>query len=609
VFWEFGTTFGVALEPETHSFSPSVVPKIPSVRGQESEVGSDATDLYNTLLYPGLLPKAQFRRLRAILRYNYQTYAVQDLICQGRDLKKCGSLPSIGESEVTCSRSIKMRGPLPQSTDPRQTLFENFFESSPDAIVVTNENGRITNVNSQVEKVFGYTRAELLGFPVETLMPERFRAAHPSHRGTYSGHPSVRPMGTGSELYGRRKDGSEFPVDIMLSPVETPEGPIFLSVVRDISEKNWTEEKVRQSEGQLQELIDAIPQQVFVFDPDWRPLFANRRELEYTGLTLREARSKDAVAKIFHPEDFKRLEVMRERMRSEGTPFEMEARIRGKDGHYRWFLIRDNPLRDEQGHVLRWYGTRTDIEDRKRAEEAWNKAQADLARVTRVMTMGELAASIAHEVNQPIAGVVMNASSCLRWLAADPPDIEEARLAARRIIRDGERAGNVITRIRALATKTDNAKERLDMSETIRAVIALVRDELYRNRVRLRTEFVEDLSPVLGDRVQLQQVVLNLVINAIESMSEVADRPRELIISTENDEGGQVRVTVRDSGIGLDPRSIEQMFETFYTTKVGGMGMGLSICRSIIQSHEGQLWAVANDGAGATFQFTVPKNR
>jgi len=500
-----------------------------------------------------------------------------------------------------------MNSPSPQNADPPQTLFENFFEFSPDAIVVTDGNGRITNVNSQVERVFGYTRAELLGLPVETLLPERFRAAHPSHRGSYSNHPSTRPMGTGLELYGRRKDGREFPVDIMLSPVETPGGPIFLSVVRDISEKKRAEEKVRQSEGQLQELIDVMPQQVFVFDPDWNPLFANRRELEYTGLTLQEARSKDAIAKIFHPEDFKKLEAMRERTRSEGTPFEMEARIRGKDGQYRWFLIRDNPLRDEQGHIRRWYGTRTDIEDRKRAEEAWNKAQAELAHVTRVMTMGELAASIAHEVNQPIAGIVMNASTCLRWLAADPPNLEEVREAACRIIRDGERAGDVIARIRALATKTDTARERLDMNETIRVVVVLVRDELYRYRVMLRKEFAEDLSPVLGDRVQLQQVVLNLVMNAIESMSEVADRPRELVIRTHNDEGGQVRVAVRDSGIGLDPQGKERIFDAFYTTKPSGMGMGLSISRSIVQNHEGRLWAVANDGPGTTLHFTVPK--
>jgi len=248
-----------------------------------------------------------------------------------------------------------------------------------------------------------------------------------------------------------------------------------------------------------------------------------------------------------------------------------------------------------------------EIAERKRAEEAWNKAQADLARVTRVMAMGELTASIAHEVNQPIAGVVMNASTCLRWLAADPPNLEEVREAARRIIRDGERASNVIARIRALATKTDAAKERLDLNETIRAVVVLARDELYTNRVILRTEFAEDLSPVLGDRVQLQQVVLNLVMNAVESMSEVADRPRELVIKTHNDEAGQVEVAVRDSGIGLDPQSKERIFDAFYTTKPSGMGMGLSISRSIVQNHEGRLWAVANDGPGATLHFTVPK--
>jgi len=498
-----------------------------------------------------------------------------------------------------------------------QALFENFFEFSPNAIVVTDGNGRITKVNPEVENVFGYAETELAGLPVEILMPERFRAIHPEHRGRYTAHPSARPMGTGLELYGRRKDGAEFPVDIMLSPVGTADNPIFLGVVRDVSEKKRAEEALQRSQEQLRkneeqarrdllQIIDAIPQQVFVFDADWNPLFANQRELEYTGLTAQEAQSKDAVGKIFHPEDFKKLEVLRERMISEGTPFEMEARIRGKDGQYRWFLIRDNPLRDQHGRVLRWYGTRTDIEDRKQAEEALRKAQADLAHAVRIMTMGELAASIAHEVNQPISGIVINGNTCLRWLAGDPPNLDEAREAARRIVRDGKRAGDVIARIRAMAKKTPPAKERLDMDEVIREVVTLAGDEMRRNSVALRLELANGLAPVLADRVQLQQVVLNLVMNGIEAERTVGEWPRELIIRTQNDEAGQVLVTVQDTGIGLDPQSMERVFDAFYTTKHGGMGMGLSISRSIIQAHGGRLWAVRNDGPGMSFHFTVP---
>jgi signal transduction histidine kinase len=195
----------------------------------------------------------------------------------------------------------------------------------------------------------------------------------------------------------------------------------------------------------------------------------------------------------------------------------------------------------------------------------------------------------------------------LRWLAGDSPNLQEARETVRRIVRDGKRAGDVIARVRALATKTATAKERLDMNETAREVIALAGDELRKNRVAVRTEFAPELLPVLGDRVQLQQVVLNLVMNAVEAMSGVEERPRELIVRTQNDDAGQVRVTVQDSGVGLDPQSLERIFDAFYTTKQGGMGMGLSISRSIIQNHGGKLWAAANDGPGTSVQFTIPK--
>ena len=294
-------------------------------------------------------------------------------------------------------------------------------------------------------------------------------------------------------------------------------------------------------------------------------------------------------------------------MGSEGTPFEMEARIRGDDGQFRWFLIRDNSLRDEQGRVVRWYGTRTDIEDRKRAEEAYSKAQAELAHITRVMTMGELAASIAHEVNQPLSGIVINGNTCLRWLAANPPNLDEAREAARRIVRDGKRAGDVIARIRALATKSSSNKERVNINEAIQDVVGLTRDEVRRKNVALKTELAEGLPPVMGDRVQLQQVLLNLIMNGVDAMSTLEGRPRELVIKAQNDEGGQVRVEVRDSGVGLDEESTQKIFDPFYSTKPAGMGMGLSISRSIIQNHGGRIWATPNDGPGTTFHFTVPK--
>jgi C4-dicarboxylate-specific signal transduction histidine kinase len=249
---------------------------------------------------------------------------------------------------------------------------------------------------------------------------------------------------------------------------------------------------------------------------------------------------------------------------------------------------------------------RNEIAERQRAEEALQEAQMELAHVTRVLAMGELVASIAHEVNQPLSGVVINGNTCMRWLVADPPNLEEARETVQRIIRDGKRAGDVIARIRALARKTVLKKEPLDMNEVIHEVIALAQTEVRRNQVALRMELTTGLPKVLGDRVQLQQVVLNLVMNGIAAMNTVADRPRQLGLRTQIGEADQVRVVVQDSGTGLDPKDLERIFDAFYTTKPEGMGMGLSISRSIVSNHGGRLWATVNDGPGTSFEFTVP---
>lgn len=249
-----------------------------------------------------------------------------------------------------------------------------------------------------------------------------------------------------------------------------------------------------------------------------------------------------------------------------------------------------------------------DITERKRAEEALQKAEAQLAHVTRVTTMGELASSIAHEVNQPLAAVTTNGNAALRWLAADPPNLDEVRACLSRIIRDGVRASEVVARIRALVKKSTPERERLDVVEVIQEALTMAHTEARRHRVAVRTDCAADTPAAWGDRVQLQQVILNLVMNGIDAMKNVTDRPRELLVRCGGGEPGTMLVSVRDSGVGLDRNSVDRIFDAFYTTKPDGLGMGLSISRSIVEAHGGRLWASANDNHGATFQLTLPTN-
>ena len=370
-------------------------------------------------------------------------------------------------------------------------------------------------------------------------------------------------------------------------------------------ERKHAEERLRDSERSLRQLTETIPQMLWSAEADGAVDYCNQRVLDYMGLSAEQVHRAGWMNAV-HPDDGEKMAQAWSRAVSTGEPFQYEFRcLRSADHTYRWCVSSALPLRDREGRVIKWFGSVVDLHDWKEAQQALQMTQVELARVSRLTTMGELTASIAHEVNQPLTAVTNNGNACLRLLAASNLKPEVLRRALEEIVADGTRASAVIARIRAFIKKAPAERSELDMNEVIQEVVTLTRRELYENRVLLECQLTKDLPLVMADRVQLQQVLLNLIMNAIEAMTAVTDRPRLLWVQTLLDESGDVLVAVRDSGTGLGLEA-DRIFTPFITTKASGMGMGLPISRSLVESHGGLLWATPNFPHGAVFSFTLP---
>ena len=481
--------------------------------------------------------------------------------------------------------------------------FRQIVDGIPGLVTTMSPSGELELVNRRFLDYYGMTMEEMKGWATnDAIHPDDLARSIAIFRET---------MKTGTahelELRCRRADGVYRWFQLTALPVRDTDGRVtgWYVLMTDIEGRKRAEEALRIRELNLLQMTETIPEMLWSASPDGAIDYCNGRLLEYTGVNAEQIMN-DGWMKLLHPDDVKPTAEAWKSCVKSGAPYRVEVRVfHAADHKYRWCVASGLPLLDKEGRIVKWHGTVVDMHDWKQAQEELRNTQEELARVMRVVTMGQLTASIAHEVNQPLSGIIMNASTCLRMLKSDPPNIDGAQETAQRMIRDGKRASEVITRLRTLFSRKPIDVESVDLNEAAREVLTLLSGELQRNRVILKCEFDDRLPAVNGDRVQLQQVILNLLRNGLDAMITVNDRPKQLLITTVTD-GNLVTVSVQDSGVGFDPEISERIFETFFTTKPEGMGIGLAVSRSIIEAHHGRLWAVQNAGPGATFAFSIP---
>jgi hypothetical protein len=482
-----------------------------------------------------------------------------------------------------------------QALRESERALRELIDSVPAMIAVADANGKTEYANKRA--------LDYLDTTLEEFRDRAMTLVHPDDQALLRNEwVRSNTLGQPMELVHRirRFDGSYRWVSVRGEPFLDDRGAIgrWYYVFTDVDDQRNAEETLRERERHLRLLVETIPALVSRSTPEGWLDYVDRRVVEYTGRTMEQINLD-----VIHPDD--RVSHIRKLHHAleTGDAWDDTYRIRRADGEYRWFYDRVEPLRDQDGRVVSWYAVKIDITDAREMEEALRSTRRKLSSATQIATVAELSASIAHEINQPLASVVTNAHACRTWLQHDPPNLERAQTTLDRIIRDGHSAADVVRRIRALFRSAAPAKTRLDMNAIVHEVLGVLEDELRDNGIIVDAVLEADLPIVEGDHVQLQQTLINLVHNAMEAMDRVDDRTRSVVLSSRRN-GDEILMQVRDHGLGAVEPAI--IFEPFFTTKGSGMGMGLSICRSIVEAHGGRIWATANEGAGMTFSFTLP---
>jgi PAS domain S-box-containing protein len=475
-----------------------------------------------------------------------------------------------------------------------------------DSIFVRNASGVITFWNRGAEELYGWKREETAGRTTNDLLRTKFPV--PLDEITQVLRSTGRWEG---ELLQTKRDGTQISVasrwslqrDLNGRPVAT------LETNNDITERKRAEEALSRSQATyLAEAQKLSTTGSFGWDIATGGILWSEESFRIFGYDSTLKPTIEAMLQRVHPDDVALVQRVIDRAAREKREIDFEHRLLMPDRSVKHLHVVARIATDEPGD-LQFVGAVMDVTSAKQAQEQLHQAHAELAYITRMTTLGELAASIAHEVNQPLTAIVTSGDAGLRFLGRDPPQLEEVREALMRMIGDGKRASGIIQRIRALTKKTETQSAPVDLNNVISESVSLVSREVSSHRVALRVELMSGLPSVLGDGLQLQQVIINLIMNGIQAMASVDDRSCELTIRSRADETGQVLVSLQDSGVGIDPQNASRLFDAFFTTKPDGMGMGLSICRTIIDAHGGRLWASGNAGPGATFQFSLPAVR